>query len=49
MNFTADVDGYIIDLYPNVLRLAQLSESQNVSEPFYLRRPDAVATADRPS
>lgn len=49
VNFPADADGYIIDRYPDVLRLAQLSESQNVSEPFYLRRPDAVATADRPS
>jgi len=48
VNFPADVDGYIIDLYPDVLRLVQLSHSQNVSEPFYLRRPDAVATADRP-
>ena len=49
VNFPADVAEYIIDLYPDVLRLVQLSESQNVSEPFYLRRPDAVATADRPS
>jgi hypothetical protein len=49
VNFPADVADYIIDLYPDVLRLVQLSQSQNVSEPFYLRRPDAVATADRPS
>lgn len=47
VNFPADVDGYILDLYPDVARLVALSESQNVSEPFYLRRPDAVATADR--
>jgi tRNA threonylcarbamoyl adenosine modification protein YeaZ len=47
VNFPADVDGYILDLYPNVVRLVELSHSQNVSEPFYLRRPDAVATADR--
>ena len=47
VNFPADVAGYIIDLYPDVLRLVKLSESQNVSEPFYLRRPDAVATVDR--
>ena len=47
VNFPADVDGYILDLYPDVARLVTLSESQNVSEPFYLRRPDAVATADR--
>lgn len=49
VNFPVDVDGYISDLFPDVLRLAQLSFSQNVSEPFYLRRPDAVATADRPA
>jgi tRNA threonylcarbamoyl adenosine modification protein YeaZ len=47
VNFPADVDGYILDLYPNVVRLVELSHSQNVSEPFYLRRPDAIATADR--
>lgn len=47
VNFPADVDGYILDLYPDVTRLVALSESQNVSEPFYLRRPDAIATADR--
>ena len=49
VNFPADVADYIIDLYPDVLRLAQLSQSQNVDEPFYLRRPDAVAIADRPA
>jgi tRNA threonylcarbamoyl adenosine modification protein YeaZ len=47
VNFPADVDAYILDLYPDVARLVELSHSQNVSEPFYLRRPDAVATADR--
>ena len=47
VNFPADVAGYIIDLYPDITRMVELSEAQNVSEPFYLRRPDAVATADR--
>ena len=47
VNFPADVDGYFLDLYPDVARLVWLSESQNATEPFYLRRPDAVATADR--
>lgn len=47
VNFPADVDNFILDLYPDVARLIALSESQNISEPFYLRRPDAVATADR--
>ncbi len=47
VNFPADVDGHILDLYPDVAALIALSGSQNFTEPFYLRRPDAVATADR--
>ncbi len=37
----------ILDLYPDITRLVELSADQNYTEPFYLRRPDAVATADR--
>ena len=47
VNFPVDVDGYIIDLFPDVKRMVELSKSENVTQPFYLRRPDAVATADR--
>ena len=47
VNFPADVDGYIIDQYPDITRMVELSADQNYAEPFYLRRPDAVATADR--
>ena len=47
VNFPADVDGYIIDRYPDITRMVKLSADQNYAEPFYLRRPDAVATADR--
>ena len=47
VNFPADVDGYILNLYPDLTRLVELSADQNYTEPFYLRRPDAVATADR--
>ena len=47
VNFPADVAGYILDLYPDFTRLVELSADQNYTEPFYLRRPDAVATADR--
>jgi tRNA threonylcarbamoyladenosine biosynthesis protein TsaB len=43
----ADVTGYIIDLYPDMQKLVELSKSQNVTEPMYLRRPDAVPTAER--
>ena len=47
VNFPADVDGYIIDRYPDITRMVELSTQTNYTEPFYLRRPDAVATADR--
>ena len=47
VNFPADVAGYILDLYPDITRLVELSADHNYTEPFYLRRPDAVATADR--
>ena len=47
VNFPADVDGYVIDRYPDIVRMVELAENENYTEPFYLRRPDAVATADR--
>jgi tRNA threonylcarbamoyl adenosine modification protein YeaZ len=47
VNFPADVAGHIIDQYPDVARMVELSAHENYAEPFYLRRPDAVATADR--
>ena len=43
----AEVDNFIIDQYPNLKKLVSLSTLQNVSEPMYLRRPDAVPTAER--
>jgi tRNA threonylcarbamoyl adenosine modification protein YeaZ len=43
----AEVDGFIIDHYPDMKKLVALSASQNVTEPMYLRRPDAVPTAER--
>jgi tRNA threonylcarbamoyl adenosine modification protein YeaZ len=48
VNFPADVSGAKIhaDLFPDMISLANLPGG--VSEPIYLRRPDAVATADRP-
>jgi tRNA threonylcarbamoyl adenosine modification protein YeaZ len=47
VNFPADVTGAMIhtDLFPDMVALANLSG--NIIEPIYLRRPDAVATADR--
>ena len=47
VNKPAEVDGFLIDLYPNMQKLVQLSLLQNESEPLYLRRPDAVPTAER--
>jgi tRNA threonylcarbamoyl adenosine modification protein YeaZ len=48
VNFPADVSGAAIhaDLFPDMQALVKLSG--NITEPIYLRRPDAVATADRP-
>jgi tRNA threonylcarbamoyl adenosine modification protein YeaZ len=43
----AEVDGFIIDQYPDMKKLVSLSATQNIIEPMYLRRPDAVPTAER--
>ncbi len=47
VNFPADVTGATIhaDLYPDLNSLVNLAG--DITEPIYLRRPDAVATADR--
>ena len=43
----AEVSNFVIDLYPDLQKLVLLSATQNVTEPMYLRRPDAVPTAER--
>ena len=43
----ADVDGFIANHYPDMKKLVLLATTQNVTEPMYLRRPDAVPTAER--
>ena len=43
----AEVENFIIDVFPDMGRLVELSKSQNITEPMYLRRPDAVPTAER--
>ena len=43
----AEVDRFIIDHYPDMKKLVSLATSQNITEPMYLRRPDAVPTAER--
>ena len=42
-----EVSNFIIGQYPNLQKLVALSTSQNITEPMYLRRPDAVPTAER--
>ena len=42
-----EVSDFIIGQYPNLQKLVALSTSQNITEPMYLRRPDAVPTAAR--
>ena len=43
----ADVGDFIFDQFPDVKKLVALSATAHVSEPMYLRRPDAVPTAER--
>jgi tRNA threonylcarbamoyl adenosine modification protein YeaZ len=43
----AEVENFIIDVFPDMQKLVDLSATQNVTEPMYLRRPDAVPTAER--
>jgi tRNA threonylcarbamoyl adenosine modification protein YeaZ len=47
VNKPDEVKDFIIGKYPSVQSLVRLSLLQNESEPFYLRRPDAVPTAER--
>jgi tRNA threonylcarbamoyl adenosine modification protein YeaZ len=48
VNKPAEVPNFIIDFYPDMQKLVALAQTQNVTEPMYLRRPDAVPTAERP-
>ena len=48
VNKPAEVPNFIIDLYPDMRKLVALAQTQNITEPMYLRRPDAVPTAERP-
>jgi hypothetical protein len=34
-------------VYPDMKKLVALADTQSVTEPMYLRRPDAVPTAER--
>ena len=43
----ADVENFIINQYPDPQKMVLLASRDNFTEPFYLRRPDAVPTAER--
>ncbi len=43
-----DVAEFIFDVYPDMAKLVSLAKTQSVRDPMYLRRPDAVPTAERP-
>jgi tRNA threonylcarbamoyl adenosine modification protein YeaZ len=47
VNKPAEVENFIIDVFPDMAKLVALSKTQNLTEPMYLRRPDAVPTAER--
>jgi len=47
VNKPSEVPNFILDLYPDMKKLVALSLTQSVSEPMYLRRPDAVPTVER--
>ena len=47
VNKPVEVPNFILDLYPDMKKLVALGLTQNVTEPMYLRRPDAVPTAER--
>ena len=47
VNKPEEVSDFIIDSYPSVAGIVRAAQTQNHTEPFYLRRPDAVPTAER--
>jgi tRNA threonylcarbamoyl adenosine modification protein YeaZ len=47
VNKPAEVTDFIIDVFPEMGKLVELSKTQSVAEPMYLRRPDAVPTVER--
>jgi tRNA threonylcarbamoyl adenosine modification protein YeaZ len=47
VNKPDEVKDFIIGHYPSASALVRLSATQSELEPFYLRRPDAVPTAER--
>jgi tRNA threonylcarbamoyl adenosine modification protein YeaZ len=42
-----DIEQFITNVFPDATKLVELGSTQNVREPFYLRSPDAIPTAER--
>jgi tRNA threonylcarbamoyl adenosine modification protein YeaZ len=47
VNKPDEVKDFIFDVYPSMEKLVLLARDHNITEPMYLRRPDAVPTAER--
>ncbi len=47
VNKPDEIKEFILGKHPSVAALVKLSSVQNEIEPFYLRRPDAIPTAER--
>ena len=47
VNKPAEIENFIINQFPDMQKLVSLSKTQNITKPMYLRRPDAVPTAER--
>jgi len=47
VNKPEEVANFILGQYPDIKKMVELAASQDVREPIYLRRPDAVPTAER--
>jgi tRNA threonylcarbamoyl adenosine modification protein YeaZ len=42
-----DIEQFITNVFPDIRKLVEIGSTQNVREPFYLRSPDAIPTAER--
>jgi tRNA threonylcarbamoyl adenosine modification protein YeaZ len=47
VNKPEEVANFILGQYPDIKKMVELAADQDVGEPIYLRRPDAVPTAER--
>lgn len=49
VNKPAEVADFVIDKFPSPVKMVQLAKSENISEPLYLRRPDAIPPDAKPT